>query len=175
MVGEIIRFNQRYKLRSQFGYGKGQGLSQKLSSSRTEKSSIEDRYTIFNKWVQSESSSDLFQMTTDLFIIYLSDALSIDSEYQLRKVSFYHSNFSLLEYLVVLVQWRFFRCLVFSESSHDKTSGANLEGFLQKVEIIEVIKTFGLVLKFEQLRYFVNVSIWKLEFVSFLSLFYEFK
>ena len=173
MVREIIRFRQRYKLRSQSGYGECQGLCQKLSSSGTEKSSIEDRYTILDELVQSKSSSDLLQMTTNLLVINLSDALTIDRKDQLEKVCLDHGHFRLLEYLIILIQQRFFRCQVLSESSHDQTSRANLEGFFQEVEIVELLYSFCLVLKFKQLWNFVNVAIWELEFCSFFSLFYE--
>ena len=78
VVREIIRFQQRYELRSQFGNGEGQSLSQKLSSSRTKKSSIENGYAILNELVKSKSFSDLLQMVTKLCIVNLSDALPID-------------------------------------------------------------------------------------------------
>ena len=84
MVREIIRFRQRYKLRSQSGYGECQGLCQKLSSSGTKKSCIKNGYAILDELIKSESSSDLLQMATKLFVVNLSDALTIDRKDQLE-------------------------------------------------------------------------------------------
>jgi len=173
VVREIIRFRQWYKLRSQFGNGEGQGLSQKLSSSGTEKSRIKDRYAILDELVQSKSSSDLLQMTTNFLVVNLSDTLTIDRKDQLEEVCLDHGHFRLLEYLVILIHQRFFRCQVLSDSIRDQTGRANLEGFFQEVEVVELVNRFSLVLKFKQLWNFVNVAVWELEFYSFLSLFYE--
>ena len=135
-------------MRPQFGNGECQGLRHKLTCSRSKKSCIKNRDAVFNKLVQRKRSGYLVQMSTNLHVVDLLDTLTIDREDQLEEVCFDHRNFCLLKQFVILHHIRLFRCPVLAESSLDQTGCAYLERSFQKVEVVELINRFGLILKF---------------------------